>query len=165
MFSSKIVDVSNALAGIRSGAFAATGTGGNSGGMTAEIYDSLTVGESYEFELEAVQSARLGTWIDDNDSSRSALLPSFQCTVKQGARTFSTYLDFGTVYSLAKGDGKATLQITSPAPKDGKPVIYKRGGLANKVVKNIGTNVSMERDQVMSAVDIIGAWYMTKIPA
>lgn len=166
MFSSKITNVSDALAGIRSGAFSATGVGGNSGGMTVEIYNTLETGKQYEFELQSVPSARLGTWIDDNDSSRSALLPSFQCTVKQGTRTFSTYLDFGTVYSLAKGSGKASLTVSSPAPKNGSAVTYKRGALAGKEVKNIGGNVVMERDQIAAAVQVVEEWYkLQSVPA
>lgn len=165
MFSSRIVTVEDALAGIKSGAFAATGVTAQGAQMTKPVYDTIKAAGKVEIELVAIQRASLGTWIDDSDTSRSALLPSFQCMVKQGETEFSVYLDFGTTYHLAK-TGKGTVSATHPPDKNDKPVVYKRGPLMNEKVLNLNANVQLERDQVKEAATLLELWYKEhKVPA
>lgn len=158
MFSSKIVGVLDAIAGIKSGAFVATGVTAQGAQMSKDVYETIKAAGKAELELVAIQRASLGTWINDTDTSQSALLPSFQCTVRQGSTEFSVYLDFGTTYHLAKS-GKGEVSVTHPPHKNDKPVTYKRGTLAGFEVMNFNAGVQLERDQVVEAADILENWY------
>jgi hypothetical protein len=140
MYFARIEKITDIIAGIKSGRYVATGNA-REGGLTPELYNvaetAATSKQPVEFSLVSMlDTSRVGMWRDDDDKSRSAELPNFDVVLQHGQTKFRTSVDFVTAATLAKGNGKAPLNVRLAFQKDGAPATYKKGNLAGKQAVN-----------------------------
>lgn len=140
MYFARIEKITDIIAGIKSGRYVATGNA-REGGLTVDLYGIVEKAnaekQSVEFTLVSMlDTSRVGMWRDDEDKSRSAELPNFDVVLQHGQTKFRTSVDFVTAATLAKGNGKAPLNVRMATQKDGQPARYKKGNLAGKQAVN-----------------------------